>query len=120
MMKKTETFYSRDTDRSLTSDCLVVAKMTAGSIHDKGTEDAGLVAGMLELWVIRADDKDLDEPAYRYYALDTIRESFQERPFDCTDWIVAGHAVPEHMMIDILDWTYTTEWQWLRPTDEAG
>ena len=119
MMKKTETFYSRDTDRSLTSDCLMVAKMTAGALHDKGTEDVGLVAGMLELWVIRADDKDLDEPAYRYYALDTIRDNFQHR-FATDVWIVAGHAVPEHMMIDILDWTYAMEWQWLRPTDEAG
>ena len=115
MLIKTETFYRRDADRSLTSDCLMVARMTARSIYNKGTEDAGLFSAMLELWVIRADDKDLGEPASRDYALDTIRESFQHRPTDTTDWIVAGHAVPEHMMIDILDWTYTTEWQWLCP-----
>ena len=120
MLKKIETFYSRDSDRSLTDDCLMVAKMTAGSIYHKGTEDAGLVAGMLEVWVVVADGENVGEPAYRYYALDTIRESFQHRPADTTEWIVAGHAIPEHMMIDIIDWTYTTEWQWLRPTDETG
>ena len=117
MLKKIETFYSRDTDRSLTSDCLVVAKMTAGAIHDKCTEDAGLVAGLLEVTVIRADDADVRPPAYQYYALDAIRASFQERPEDCTGWVVDGHSVPLQVMIDILDWTYTTEWQWLSPND---
>ena len=106
MLIKTETFAKNGV--------VTIAKMTARSIHDKGTEDAGLFSAMLELWVIRADDKDLGEPAYSYYALDTIRESFQHRPTDTTDWIVAGHALPESMMIDILDWTYITEWKWLR------
>lgn len=117
MLKKIETFYSRDTDRSLTSDCLIVAKMTAGSIHDKGTEDAGLVEPMLEVFVVRADDSDVIPPASRDYALDAIRESFQGRPTDCISWVVAGHAIPEQVMVEILDWTYTTEWRWLSPDD---
>lgn len=117
MLKKIETFYSRDTDRSLTSDCLVVAKMTALSIHDKGTEDAGLVEPLLEVFVVVDNDENVIPPASRHYALDTIRESFQGRPIDTTDWIVAGHAIPEQVMIDILDWTYATQWHWLSPND---
>lgn len=120
MLKKIETFTSNRSLTSLTDDFILTVKMTAGAIHDKGTEDAGLVAGMLEVWVVVADGDNVEQKAYRYYSLDAIRDSFQARPTDCTHWIVAGHSIPEEVMIDILDWTYTTQWHWLAPTDEAG
>jgi len=106
MLIKTETFANNGV--------ITIAKMTARSIHDKGTEDAGLFSAMLEVIVVVDGMENVIPPASRDYALDTIRESFQHRPTDTTDWIVAGHALPESMMIDILDWTYITEWKWLR------
>ena len=107
MLIKTETF-AKD-------GVIVIAKMTARSICNKGTEDAGLFSAMLEIIVVVDHMENVIPPASRDYALDTIRLSFQNRPKDTTDWIVAGHAVPESMMVDILDWTYVTEWKWLNP-----